>query len=444
MLRRWRTSEGIAVLGLVILVTALTGVAFGSPQPTPVCAACGEQFERAADERGIEVNVTRSTLDVYLDANGTATHVVRNHLDAGSTAELREGDEVDDVVRRLFDEDSERVSTDIDGRTVVLSRRVADAGHRSFGVFVYDEYRRDYDAWWVVNPDRFTVHAPPNHRRVTDPTADDANETAVTWHGAAGGLVSEDDEFTHRTFVVFAPAGAVAPGIQSWLASVALAAPVVLSDVVVLLVPVALVFGLASTGVALVVDRPRVGDPRQLAGAVGVLSVLCFVALLGLVDPSNPAWLPGVLAAATCATLAALARPGVSIQSFPAAVLRTAGAVALAVVVATASVNLVEPDAVHPFRFLVVSGGLATCFLLGYARRVGVRHSWVVAAGIVLPYVGFALSVAPIPRGLPQVFYVLAIGAASLGHVVVGVPLFYLGVSLARSVNASPTGTAPS
>jgi hypothetical protein len=68
------------VSALVVALVAggsLTGVflapAAASPQPTPLCPACGGQFERAAEERGIPVDVNASRTLVQVHENGSAT-----------------------------------------------------------------------------------------------------------------------------------------------------------------------------------------------------------------------------------------------------------------------------------------------------------------------------------------------------------------------------------
>lgn len=78
-----------ALLATAVLLAAVSPV-LASPQPDPVCGACGSAFEDAAEEDGLAVNVTNSTATVRVHANGSATWIVTNRLNDSAADRLGE------------------------------------------------------------------------------------------------------------------------------------------------------------------------------------------------------------------------------------------------------------------------------------------------------------------------------------------------------------------
>ncbi|PSP83914.1 hypothetical protein BRC83_06580 [Halobacteriales archaeon QS_1_68_17] len=71
-----------------------------SPQPRPICGACGTSFERVAADHGIALTVTRNTARVEVHANGSATWIVTNDVNESAAGRLTDDRELLERIAR--------------------------------------------------------------------------------------------------------------------------------------------------------------------------------------------------------------------------------------------------------------------------------------------------------------------------------------------------------
>lgn len=205
-------TRGALLFGL-LLILSLVAPAAASPQPSPVCAYCSSSFEDGADEHGIAASVGESTVDVHVHENGSATWVVRNRLETGADA-FRESPE---KISRVGDglqsrngglaSNAEFVSATVDGDTAVLVYRDPAAVDRHAGVLVVDYLHDDgNEPWYVINADRFTIHAPEGSLVTNSPDSGLVDEASVTWNGdSSSGYPSSSATVDGSPYVVFGP-----------------------------------------------------------------------------------------------------------------------------------------------------------------------------------------------------------------------------------------------
>lgn len=320
-----------AVLVAALLLVALAP-ALASPQPDPVCGACGSAFEDAAEEEGLAANVTNSTATVHVHANGSATWVVTNHVNQSAEDRLREDPALlDRVAKRaatagwglpgVYDDgDLQFGSVGIDDRTITIRFVDPAAGQRHAGVLVVDYLHSDgIRGGWILNTDTFTIVGPPGTTVVNDPSAAIDREYTpanavptvdgrrVTWHGSAEneyGAAFYDD-----VYLAFGDAGTPAWRVDAALALAT--APIWVDNLQTFVFPAVVVYGVLLVGVAVAarrggtidVDPDRFATGVAAAGAVGVVA--------GVLAPTvdQPGWFAGAAAVYLVTGTAALLRP---------------------------------------------------------------------------------------------------------------------------------------
>jgi len=320
-----------AFLAVTLLFAAIPP-ALASPQPDPVCGACGPPFEGAADEEGLTVNVTNSTATVHVHANGSATWVVTNRVNNAAADRLRaDSAMLDRIADRAatsgwgspgghVDDDAEFTSASINDQTVTIRYLDTKAGQRHAGVLVVDYLHSEgVGGGWMINADRFTIVGPPGTTVVNDPRAAIDREYApanavpivdrrrVTWHGStqdAYRAIFRDD-----VYVVFGDAGTPAWRVDAALALAT--APIWIDNVQTFVFPAVVVYGVLLLGVAVATRRfaPADADPDPLAKGVTALGGIGVVA--GLLAPAvgHPGWFAGVAAVYLVTGIAAVVRP---------------------------------------------------------------------------------------------------------------------------------------
>ena len=442
---------------LVLAAVAPVAVPASSP-PVPLCSICDDGFERAATDAGLDATVTRSTVEVVVRENGSARWTVRNRLANASTADrLRTDPELlDRVVRTGLGEgyrkpDPARVSqlsARVEENVVVVTFAYSSFAESTVGGVLLVDYfhsggdRRTYG----LDADEFTVVGPAGNVVVNDPATGQVREGRghdgrVTWL-----TPDDDDDWIDRplddTYVAFGPSDGV---VQRWGTSAAFAVravPTVLNNLV-LLVPAALVFAVGLVGLGWASRAglaPR--RPEWVAAAVFALG------LLAVVHPVYAGTVP-------------LVNDDITALSAAGTVYALVGATALGLAVGRkhvpwwwllAPTALAPPIAVLLVAFLSypstpwdvsdtvwLSAPLAAVFPLGYAvgrgerraRRYAVAAVLAIAAALPLQYVAFTRE--PIAGGLVAI---LAAVLVVLG-LLFGVPLYLLGESLARTLDAS-------
>lgn len=446
------------LLALLVVSAVVPAVAPASSPPKPLCSVCDDGFERAAADAGLEATVARSTVEADVRENGSARWTIRNRLANASSAErLRTDSELlDRVVRTALGDgyrkpDSARISdlsARVEGNVVVVTFAYSSFAESAVGgVLVIDYFHSGGDRRaYGLDADEFTVVGPEGSVVVNDPATGEVREGQdrdgrVTWE-------TFDDEHTRvdryldDTYVAFGSGDGV---VQTWGASVAFAArtvPTVLSNLALLL-PAALVFAVGLAGLG---QMSRVGlapeRPEWVAAAV------LAVGLLAVVHPAYAGTVPFV-------------NDDITALSAAGTVYALVGASALALVIGRKQVPwwwLLAPMALAPpvaallVAFLSypstpwgVSDGvwlgvpLASTFPLGYAvgrkkrraRRWAVAITLGVAAALPLQFVTFTEQ--PVVGGLVAILAAFLVAFGLL----FGAPLYLLGESLARNLDAS-------
>jgi hypothetical protein len=72
----------VLLLGVVVATIGFVTVATGSPQPSPLCDVCGEEFEQRAAHEGYSISVDESRLRIEFAPDGTSQWTIYNRLDS--------------------------------------------------------------------------------------------------------------------------------------------------------------------------------------------------------------------------------------------------------------------------------------------------------------------------------------------------------------------------
>jgi hypothetical protein len=426
------------VLVLTLLAGAALAPAAASPQPTPVCPACGAQFEQAADGRGVDVTVRESTALVRIHENGSATWTVRNQLN--STDEFSEDPATLDTIARRLVEDGYGPPDDavlrgarIEADEVVVVFHDPDTAERHAGLLVVDHlHDRGIEMRYRVNADRFTVRGPVGTVVTNEPSGALVDGRSATWTGSAGGPVYRAPDLEGSPYVVFGPdsTGGLRTGAAVALATL----PIVTGAVQQFVLGPTLLFAVVLGGVGYGVRRHDITWSTAAFGyalvAVGAALAATLAVVYGIVEVPglalfaaglgaaagtaqvrDRAWSPGRLAAAAAAGLAGTLlllvglyaaigteRPlGAAVRStapaLPLAVMlpfgaalagdtRGATAWGLLTVLAFVVVPGVLVDLTDPPGGL--GGGVITLFLFGLALAAPVVGALVIAMGRTL------------------------------------------------------------
>lgn len=449
-----RTALAFALLTACGLLVAVPST-IASPQPDPVCGACGSSFEHAAEERGLAVNVPHSTATVRVHENGSATWIVTNRVNQSAADRFAEDAGLLDAVARgaategwglphVYDGGEVRFqSVAIDDRTIRIRFRDPDAGERRLGVLVVDYLHSEgIRGGWILNADRFTIVGPDGTVVVNDPRATIDDEYAspgevpeidgrnATWRGSTaerGSALHED------VYVVYGGPGTSQPHAD---AVVALStAPIWIDNLAAFVLPALVVYGILLVGVA-GASIWAVGtsfDPDRLAGLVAGLGLVGIVAA-GLAEMmSEPSWFAGLAAIYLVTGGIALTRPATLHTTRGA--LAVAAASTLGVGIVLSSLALVDPSSggsATVLRGMVFHLPLAIVPVLGLAaaRDAAVDDLRSLALAFVGALVSFALAGAMFvpydsrPWGLVLIF---TVGGAVLAALL-GLPLAILTV----------------
>lgn len=256
------------LLALLLTATLAVGVVAAAPPPSPLCDACGDGFEAAANEHGVSLTVTHSDALVTVHEDGSADWRVTNHLATDASAQrLREDDALlRDIARRGY-WDAEFVSARVSENTVVLRYREPDFAQVGIGGALVSNVLtgpRDYSLNAGLGADELTVVGPP--------------ETTVAWTPPNAGV--EHDRFTVRAadpgYLAFEPTDSVVPWGAFSVVAAALPAPA--TGLLALALPVVALAALAALGARATGHRLRDPAPaRALLAATGALLALLAV-----------------------------------------------------------------------------------------------------------------------------------------------------------------------
>ncbi|SEN78516.1 hypothetical protein SAMN05216388_100542 [Halorientalis persicus] len=261
-MRRTRLAVTLVLLGLSLVASAAA-----SPQPRPICAACGPAFGGEVADRDRNGSLHWSTATIRIDEAGAAHWTVRNRLANHSTVEqFRENPALlDRVAKDTLDHGNglpvERtgsvgnVSATLNASgTAVIRFTDPDAGATYPGGIVRVDYlyQGGIGAGWLLDVDRLTVVGPPGTTITNDPgfhsavdlhsyevAADDRQFTVTVPDGSdpeygpvlyeEGFLVFGPDSWATGPLTAVAVAAALAPLVTATFVAVHLLGLVVLS-----------------------------------------------------------------------------------------------------------------------------------------------------------------------------------------------------------------------
>lgn len=396
-----------------LLVCLLAAPALASPQPDPLCGACGSSFESVAEGRGLALNVTRSTATVQVHENGSATWVVTNRVT--DTGPGTDADALRAVARRaatdgwglphVYDDGEVTVqSTRVENGTVRLRFRDPDAAQRHAGVLVVNYLHSEgVRGGWIRNAE-FSVVGPNGTTVGNDSTAPfDPEYTepselptvdgdTVSWQGSAVDEHGYGSAFHDDVYLAFAQPGTAGYRVDAALALAT--APIWLDNVRSFVLPTVLVAALLAAGVA--AAARRIGETDLDAGrfaavvaGLGALGVLT-AGIAAVLD--EPSWFVGV-AAVYLVTGAAAARTPERLRTVRGAL--DVGAAAL--LVAGSALLALEAAARGSVSWLGTARGIAVHAPLAFAPAFGaalVGRSGTDRALLARAYVGLLATVA--------------------------------------------------
>ncbi|MFC6938679.1 hypothetical protein ACFQE8_01735 [Salinirubellus sp. GCM10025818] len=463
-----RAALPFALLLVACVLLGAVPSTIASPQPDPVCGACGSSFEHAAEERGLAANVTHSTATVRVHENGSATWIVTDRVNRSAADRLAEDtDLLEGIARRAATEgwglphvyEEGEVwfrSVSIDDRTIEIRFRDPDAGERRLGLLVVDYLHSEgIRGGWILNADRFTIAGPDGTAVVNDPRATIGDEYAspgevpeidggnATWRGSTAerGSALYDD-----VYVVY---GGPGTGRTHADAVVALStAPIWLDNLAAFVLPALVLYGLLLVGVAGVSMRAAEAslDPDRIAGFVAGLGLVGFLAA-GLAGATNePSWFAGLAAIYLVTGSIALARPATLRTTRGALALAAASTLGVGVVLSgLAVVDPVTDGALTVLRGMAFHLPLAVvpAFGLAVARDAAVEDLRSLTLAFAGALVSFALAGAVfVPYGSRPwgLVLILTLGGAVLAALL-GLPLAVLAAR--RQAEAGRRGRAP-
>jgi len=440
------SAAATAVFVLALLAgAALAPVAASSP-PRPVCPACGTLFERAADERGVDVTVHESAALVRVHGNGSATWTIHNRLNA--TGGFREDpDALDATARALVAReygpptDATLRATRIEGDTAVVVLHDPDAAERHAGLLVVDYLHTGGDGTGIrLNADRFSIRGPSGTVVTNRPASGRANGSTVTWTGSVAGPGYVGPSLDGSPYVAF---GAPSDRGLRTVAALALATlPIVVGALGRFLLGQTLLF--AGT---LAVVAAAAHSHEFERGPVAYGSVLAAVGAAGALLPglaNGPGWVSVPALAAVGIGLAAT-HPAVRGRRWTPG--RLAAGAVVVLVLASAVLFALERaiDAYDPLRATVRSLGLAlpfaACLPLGAALR-GDRRDVLIWGGVaVLAFVATALTLVnpgDPPTGLGGGLLMVFLYGFAVAFPVLGSLVLATGWALASRESVSP------
>ena len=414
-----RAAPLIALLLTIGLLLTPVAPAVASPQPDPVCGACGSSFEQIAERQGVAVNVTHSTATVQIHANGSATWVVTNQVNESAATRLSENPALLDRIAREAAADGWGLphvyrdgavtfqSASIEDRTVRIQFEDPDAGTRHAGVLVVDYLHSEgVRGGWILNADRFTVRGPPGTMVVNDPratiideytsadVAPEVTEGNATWRGTA----AHEYEAAFYDDVYIAYGGPDTSSLRVDAALTIATAPIWLDNVKSFVFPAVVIYGLLLTGVTAgarwAADASLDADRVAIVVAgIGLITVLAAVVAELLTEPSSFAGL-GAIYLVTGGI--ALVRPR-SLRSVRGALtvavtsILAVGVILLGLGLVTRPLEYVAPTVLRGMVFHLPLA-VAPAFGLAVARASKREDRWSAALAFVGALVSLALA----------------------------------------------------
>ncbi|SFS35360.1 hypothetical protein [Halostagnicola kamekurae] len=204
------------VLGIaVVLLFTVAFVPIGSPAPPPegVCGICGDDFEWAAEQNGVNTSVGESDLEIRVDADGNSEWRATATLNRTAAAQFEENrTALERAVTRTYShsgivgDEVENLSTTLEDRTLTVAFAVDDSTHQyPGGVIVFDEFTQSPPTTDVyVNADTFTITGPSGTTVTHAPPGGTIAENRATWTSESDQEY-EGPELGREPTVAFAP-----------------------------------------------------------------------------------------------------------------------------------------------------------------------------------------------------------------------------------------------
>lgn len=307
-------SQFVFLIGLCILITLgfVAVPATASPQPSEICGPCGSSFAEAAEDQGVAVNVTETTVSIQIHPNGSATWLVTNHLTESTAGLSTDPETLDHIAREATtsgglpdgygDDQVEFQSSTLENNTVQIMFRDPDAANHHFSVFVVDYFHSEgLNAGRILNADSVSIHGPAETVVLNDPRefaghnheGDDEHPT-VTDNTLRWDSASTDDRWAvvfDDVYLTFGEANTGSLRLQAALTMTSV--PIWLENIGSFVLPAVFVYGLLLTGVTVgarwAVDTAP--DTDRLAAVIaGIGGVIIGIAASSLI----PATLAGL------------------------------------------------------------------------------------------------------------------------------------------------------
>lgn len=436
---------GVLLFSLLVVAVAVTGFVGASSPPTPVCPTCGVQLEEASSGQGTPVSVTHSEVDIYVYENGSARWMTRNTLTPTSTRNLTRTEATELVETALADH---RMVEPADPRVTLTENQlqitydVSNLGTtRTAGVLLLDAFQRGNQAGWLVNADRFTIHAPPEHGLANDPGGT-TNSTAVTFTGDSQDRWGGPSSLSGDTFIAFTRAGTSFADARADLAIAAYLLPAALGDL--------FRFGLIPTLVlgAAVLLYPRFGVMKAVhdvdSDRLAAITIGVAATLIGLPLALGTVWFGMNVTTSILAAGFGMLATALALRYPETTTLRNAIEGAIAGLLAFAASNIVvialsSPQsiqrAVASTAFVIFLALPVVALLpLGYADATKSRYTRHLRVLIVAtPAVLIATRVPIETGGLGSLFFLILPIVSSVLLAIFGLLPYWVGVRLAAA-----------
>lgn len=161
--------RSVLVVVTLLVAGALVTTVGGAPPPQGICGVCGAEFERTAEESGVDATVVESQARVAVAANGTAVWTATVTVDRESAREFAANATLRrSVVERTYDSgrtvvDRPRALTVTqEDRTITVRFRQPNATTRTAGVVLFTGFSTaPFDGAPALDADRIVVEGPP-------------------------------------------------------------------------------------------------------------------------------------------------------------------------------------------------------------------------------------------------------------------------------------------
>ncbi|WP_435360675.1 hypothetical protein [Haloarchaeobius sp. DFWS5] len=285
----------LVFVALLLLTPATLPATTAAPPPEAICGVCGESLEDAASDAGVTATVETSELAGQVDENGTATWTARVELNDDAADRFAAEPELRERVvtaaldgRYIVFDDTQNVTSSVDGDTLLVRFDTPDVAHRSVGgVLLFDAFTQD-DGRAFVDADRLTVAGPSGTAvtHATDATSTDENRATWTTTGDERMYTSQLDR---DATVAFAADGGLVSQAATAAALRAHGLGTVWSELLAYTLVPAAMLGLVAGGLLLAGDRatpgPRFGRRALRWILVGSIAVGALAAVTaGFVD----------------------------------------------------------------------------------------------------------------------------------------------------------------